>query len=80
MNRTLPIELPLDQIEAVCRRNPIRPLSLFGSILRDDFQPENDMDRLVEFTPGAKVGYFDLAVMEIELTEELTEIVGCQVD
>ncbi len=76
MNRTLPIELPFDQIEAFCRRNPIRKLSLFGSILRDDFQPESDVDMLVEFTPGAKVGYFDLARMEIELTE----IVGRKVD
>jgi predicted nucleotidyltransferase len=76
MNRTLPIELPLDQIEDFCRRNPICKLSLFGSILRDDFGPESDVDMLVEFTPEAKVGYFDLAGMEIELTE----IVGRKVD
>lgn len=76
MNRTLPIELPFDQIAAFCQRSPIRKLSLFGSILRDDFKPESDVDMLVKFTPGAKIGYFELVRMEIDLTE----IVGRKVD
>ena len=37
-----------------CRRHHIRKLSLFGSVLRDDFRPESDVDVLVEFEPGAR--------------------------
>lgn len=54
-----------------CRRRRIRKLSLFGSVLRDDFGPESDVDVLVEFEPGATVGYFELADMEIELSDLL---------
>ncbi|MBW4418095.1 MAG: nucleotidyltransferase family protein [Myxacorys californica WJT36-NPBG1] len=68
---TLPIELPLEQITEFCQRNPIRKLSLFGSILRDDFKPESDVDMLVEFIPDSRVGYFELIGMEVELTEML---------
>lgn len=76
MNRTFPIGLPFEKIEAFCRNNPIRQLSLFGSILRDDFKPESDVDMLVEFTPEARVGYLSLVRME----NELTQIIGRKVD
>lgn len=76
MNHTLPIERPFAAIEAFCCRQPIRKLSLFNSILRDDFKPESDVDMLVEFTPGAKIGYVELVRMEIDLTK----IVGRKVD
>lgn len=54
-----------------CKRNHIRKLALFGSVLTDRFRPESDIDMLVEFDDRARVGLFDLARMEIELTEKL---------
>ena len=59
------------QIEAFCRRNRIRRLALFGSVLRDDFGPNSDVDVLVEFEPEARVGLITLAGMEIELSRLL---------
>lgn len=70
------IELPLDRLEAFCLRYPIRRLSLFGSVLRDDFGPDSDVDVLVEFEPEARLTYLDLAHME----RELGEILGRPVD
>jgi len=61
------IQLPLDQIQDFCRRNPIQKLSLFGSVLRDDFQDRSDVDFLVEFLPGSRMTYFSMADMESEL-------------
>ncbi len=49
----------------------MRKLSLFGSVLRGDARPDSDVDMLVEFEPGATVGYLELAAMEIELSEVL---------
>jgi uncharacterized protein len=51
-----------------CRRNHIRRLSLFGSVLREDFGPNSDIDVLVEFDPGYSVGLIKMAGMEIELS------------
>ena len=65
------IELPKGLLDDFCRRRQIRRLSLFGSVLRDDFGPQSDVDVLVEFEPGATVGYFELADMEMELSELL---------
>ncbi len=56
-----------DRIAAFCRRNHIRRLSLFGSIVRDDFTPDSDVDVLVEFEPGHVVG-FRIIEMEGELS------------
>ena len=53
---------------AFCTRNSIARLSLFGSILRDDFTPESDVDVLVEFLPGKTPGRFGIVRMQIELT------------
>ncbi|MBI5669438.1 MAG: nucleotidyltransferase family protein [Chloroflexi bacterium] len=61
------VTLPMDAIVAFCEKYPIRRLSLFGSVLRDDFRPDSDVDVLVEFLPGARISYFDMATMEIEL-------------
>ena len=58
-------------IEEFCRRNRIRRLALFGSVLRDDFTPDSDVDMLVEFEEGARVSLFDLERMQIELSEAL---------
>jgi predicted nucleotidyltransferase len=65
------IELPRDAIAAFCRRHRIRRLSVFGSVLRDDFRPNSDVDVLIEFEPGAGAGLIRLGGMEIELGELL---------
>jgi uncharacterized protein len=54
-----------------CRRHHIRRLSLFGSVLRDDFGPDSDVDVLVEFAAGQAPGLIRLAGMELELSEML---------
>lgn len=61
------INIPKDKIAEFCRRNRIRRLALFGSVLRDDFGPESDVDVLVEFELDARVGFFELYDMEQEL-------------
>ena len=65
------IDIPKPKIADFCRRNRIRRLALFGSVVRDDFEPESDVDVLVEFEPGARVGLITLAGMEIELSQLL---------
>lgn len=65
------IDIDKEQITEFCRRHHIRKLSLFGSVLREDFGPESDVDVLVEFEEGVPVGLIGLAAMEIELTELL---------
>ena len=60
-----------DEIAAFCRRNHIRRMALFGSVLRDDFTPESDVDVLVEFEPDARIGYIGLAGLETELDKIL---------
>ena len=54
----LPIKIDREEIAAFCRERGIRKMSLFGSVVRDDFNPEtSDVDVLVEFLPGRKPGY-----------------------
>ncbi len=71
MKKILPIDIPPDKIAEFCQVNQIRKLSLFGSILRSDFRPDSDIDMLVEFLPGKRIGFLGLAGLEIELTEML---------
>lgn len=70
------VTIPEDRIAEFCRRHHIRRLSLFGSILREDFGPESDIDVLVEFEPGTKVGLIRLAGME----QELSGLLGRKID
>lgn len=56
-----------EKIADFCRRSRIRELSLFGSVLRDDFRPDSDVDVLVTFDPDAKPGVLDLVRMQAEL-------------
>jgi len=72
---SLGIEVDQPAIADFCRRNAIRRLSFFGSVLRDDFGPGSDVDVLVEFEPDAVVGYFGMARMERELSEMLARAV-----
>lgn len=51
-------------------------MSLFGSVIRDDFTPESDVDVLVVFQPGVRIGFFGFHAIE----EELSEIVGRKID
>jgi predicted nucleotidyltransferase len=62
------ITVPHDELAAFCRRHHIRKLSLFGSVLRDDFRPDSDVDVLVEFEPGHSVGW-EIVDMEDELSK-----------
>jgi hypothetical protein len=65
------IDIPRDKIAEFCRRNHIARFALFGSLLRDDFAPGSDIDVLVEFEPGCRVGLFKLTGMELELSDLL---------
>ena len=65
------IEVPEAEIAQVCRRNGIRKLALFGSVLTDRFSESSDIDVLVEFQPRAHVGFFRLADIENELSRLL---------
>ena len=63
------ITVPQAELDAFCRRNHVRKLAFFGSVLRDDFRPdESDVDILVEFDPEHIPGYFRLSAMERELS------------
>ena len=62
------ITVPQEKIADFCRRNHIRKLSLFGSVLRDDFEPDSDVDVLVEFETGHVPGFFRLFDLEKELS------------
>jgi hypothetical protein len=72
---TLPINLSQEEIKKFCQRHSIRKLSLFGSVLRDDFTRESDVDVLVEFEPGKIPG---LAI--ITMQDELSNIINRQID
>ena len=65
------IDIPQERVAEFCRRNHIRRLALFGSILRDDFGPASDVDVLVEFEPGQRVGLFRLTGIELALSDLL---------
>ena len=65
------IDVPREALEAVCRRHHIRRLSLFGSVLRDDFGPQSDVDVLVEFEEGQTPGF---GIIDVE--EDLSRVFG----
>ncbi len=69
--------IPVDRqrIAEFCRKFHIRKLSLFGSVLRDDFRPDSDVDVLVTFEPGQVIG---LRIIDIE--DELAQLLGRRVD
>ena len=64
---SLQITLDQAQISAFCQKWKIAELSLFGSVLRDDFRPDSDVDVLVSFEPGAPWDLWDLMRMQEEL-------------
>jgi uncharacterized protein len=70
------IDIPEEQIAEFCRKWKITELALFGSVLRDDFRPDSDVDMLVSFSSDAKHSLFDL----IRAENELAAILGRKVD
>jgi len=73
---SIQVEIDHDRVAEVCRRNRIKRLAFFGSVLRDDFDAQSDVDVLVEFTAGARVTLLDM----VRVQEELSEIIGRRVD
>ncbi len=71
----LPIQIPILKLENFCKRNYIKKLSLFGSVIKDDFTAKSDVDLLVEFAQGKTPG---LAI--IDLQDELSQMLGREVD
>lgn len=70
------LDIPKEKIAEFCQKWKIVELSLFGSVLRDNFRPDSDVDMLVTFAPDAEWSLFDHVAME----EELSEIFGRKVD
>ena len=73
---TAQIDVPLHQIEAFCKRWKVREFSLFGSVLRDDFRPDSDVDVLLSFEPNDPWSYWDWP----EILDDLVAIFGRKVD
>ncbi|HVS80554.1 MAG TPA: nucleotidyltransferase family protein [Pyrinomonadaceae bacterium] len=71
----LPISIDRQELAAFCRERGIRKLSLFGSVLREDFSPDSDVDVLVEFLPGQTPGlaFFGYG-------DQLAKLIGHKVD
>lgn len=75
---TMPSRIPFDRakIEAFCQKWRVREFALFGSVLREDFRDDSDVDVLVEFEPDSQVSYWDWP----DMLDELKAIFGRQVD
>ena len=70
------IDIQSDKVTAFCKRWQIVELALFGSVLRDDFGPNSDVDVLVRFDPRARHTLFDLA----QIQDDLSVLIGRKVD
>jgi len=70
------LELLSDRIAEICNRDGVREIAVFGSAARGDLRPESDVDILVDFEPGARIGLVKFAF----LSEELEVLVGRRVD
>jgi predicted nucleotidyltransferase len=70
------IDIPLHKIADFCRRWKIKELALFGSVLREDFRPDSDIDVLVSFEPDGGFTFDN----RVEMLDELAEIFGREVD
>jgi len=68
---SLRIAIDYQRLADFCRQHHIRRLAFFGSVLRDDFRPDSDVDMLVEFEPDTRIGLLGMAQMEIELSDLL---------
>ena len=70
------INIPKAKIEDFCRRWKIKEFALFGSVLREDFRPDSDIDVLVSFAPEGGITFDN----RVKMLDELAEIFGRQVD
>ena len=61
--------LPRKKIAEFCKRWSITEFSVFGSVLREDFRPDSDIDVMVSIDPKAHIGLFEIAQMRIELED-----------
>ena len=66
------LDVPGEAVAGLCRRYHIRKLAFFGSVLRDDFGPDSDVDVLIEFEPGHEPGFFGL----FDIGQELSSALG----
>ena len=73
---TANLDIPLDQIRDFCTRWPITEFALFGSVLRDDFRPDSDIDVLVTFEPNDPWSYWEWP----DMMDELETLFGRKVD
>ena len=73
---SLNITVNQEQIADFCRRHHIRKFAFFGSVLRNDFHPDSDVDVLVEFEPDYRLGLFEL----IRMQREFSEMIGREAD
>ena len=76
MSSKVQIEIPREKVVEFCHKWKIIEFSLFGSVLRDDFRPDSDVDVLVTFAPDTKYSLFDL----VHAQDELEKILGRKVD
>jgi hypothetical protein len=76
VNADIRIDLPMEKVEAFCRKWKVKELSLFGSVLRSDFRPDSDVDVLVVFEPDPQRSLLDVVAAE----QELGELLGRSVD
>lgn len=76
MRAVLPLSVSTEAIAAFCRRWQVAELALFGSVLRDDFRPDSDVDVLVTFSPGVRQGLRE----RVRMAEELRQLFGRPVD
>jgi predicted nucleotidyltransferase len=79
MNQTLQLgdtQVDLPSLSEVCRRYGVKELALFGSAVRGEMRPESDLDIMVEFEPGARIGLIKFE----SLVEELESLAGRRVD
>ena len=72
----LPVHIDERRLREICQTWHITQLSLFGSVLREDFSPDSDIDVLLTFDPAANWSLFDL----MDLQENLQQILGRKVD
>ncbi|MEW6114070.1 MAG: nucleotidyltransferase family protein [Thermodesulfobacteriota bacterium] len=76
MNAEARLDIPVEELARLCRRFQVRELALFGSALRQERHPPEDVDLLVSFQPGARVTFMTLARMQ----RELEALLGRKVD
>jgi uncharacterized protein len=76
MDKTLPPDIPIESLADFCRQNQVQELPLFGSSVTGSFGEKSDVDLLVTFQPGTRVGFLTLARMQ----RELEGLLGRKVD